>query len=79
MCLISSFHPLLRWNTYLNYYVHLSQPKLIQNEIMMQIKVDYIHNNPVKKGFVDKPAHWRYSSARDYHGVVGLIEVERLW
>lgn len=44
----------------------------------MQIKVDYIHNNPVKKGFVDKPAHWRYSSARDYHGVVGLIEVERL-
>jgi len=23
--------------------------------------------------------HWRYSSARDYEGMQGLIEVERFW
>jgi hypothetical protein len=23
--------------------------------------------------------HWRYSSARDYKGIDGLIEVEKFW
>ncbi len=55
------------------------QPKLIQDEAMMKIKVDYIHNNPVKRGYVDEDIHWRYSSARDYNGMIGLIEIERLW
>ncbi len=42
------------------------QPKLIQsNEIMMQ-KIEYIHNNPVKRGYVEKPAFWIYSSAKNY-------------
>ena len=55
------------------------QPKLIQGEAMMQVKIDYIHNNPVKRGYVDDVIHWRYSSARDYSGMSGLIEIERLW
>jgi REP element-mobilizing transposase RayT len=55
------------------------QPKLIQGEVMMKIKIDYIHNNPVKRGYVDEAVHWRYSSARDYDGISGLIEIERLW
>jgi len=54
-------------------------PKLIQSEQMMFEKINYIHHNPVKRGFVDEPEHWRYSSARDYKGVDGLLEVERLW
>jgi len=29
-------------------------------------KLEYLHNNPVRKGFVDEPEHWRYSSARNY-------------
>ena len=52
-------------------------PKLIQGEAMM--KIDYIHQNPVKRGYVDEAVHWRYSSARDYDGISGLIEIERLW
>ena len=55
------------------------QPKLIQNEQMMIEKIEYIHNNPVKRGYVDEAKHWRYSSARDYEGIDGLIEVERMW
>jgi REP element-mobilizing transposase RayT len=54
-------------------------PKLIQSEAMMKIKIDYIHKNPVKRGYVDEAVHWRYSSARDYNGISGLIEVERVW
>ena len=55
------------------------QPKLIQNSAMMQEKIDYIHQNPVKRGYVDEAEHWRYSSARDYAGSKGLIEVEKFW
>jgi len=55
------------------------KPKLIQGEQMMRDRIDYIHNNPVKRGYVDEPHHWRYSSARDYLGIRGLLEVERIW
>ncbi len=51
----------------------------IQNDEMMRQKVDYIHFNPVKRGYVDQPEHWRYSSARNYMGQSGLIEVCRYW
>ncbi len=56
-----------------------SHPQLIGSEIMMRQKLDYIHQNPVKRGYVDQPEHWRYSSARNYAGQEGLIEVERAW
>jgi hypothetical protein len=45
----------------------------------MRQKLDYIHHNPVKRGYVDLPEHWRYSSARNYLGQPGLIEVTRAW
>jgi len=38
-------------------------------------KLDYIHNNPVRAGIVDKAEEYRYSSARDFYGVKGLIEL----
>jgi len=55
------------------------QPKLIQGEKMLLEKIEYIHNNPVKRGYVDEASHWRYSSARNYDGVCGLIEIERVF
>ena len=41
-------------------------------------KLDYIHNNPVEAGFVDKPEEYLYSSARDYYGTRGLIDIKML-
>jgi len=54
-------------------------PKLIQSEKMMIEKIEYIHNNPVKRGYIEEAHHWRYSSARDYLGIKGLIDIERIW
>ena len=56
-----------------------SHPQLIQNENILRQKLDYIHFNPVKRGYVDKPEHWRYSSARNYIGEQGLIDVYCQW
>jgi putative transposase len=38
-------------------------PKLIQTEEMFEQKVNYIHYNPVRKGFVNYPEDWKWSSA----------------
>jgi REP element-mobilizing transposase RayT len=56
-----------------------NQPKLIKDDKMMIERIKYIHNNPVKRGYVDEPIHWRYSSARDYEEMEGLIQIERFW
>lgn len=56
-----------------------SHPQLMENEQVLRQKLEYIHYNPVKRGYVDLPEHWRYSSARNYAGQEGLIAVYTGW
>lgn len=56
-----------------------SHPQLIFSDGMLIQKIEYIHNNPVKRGLVDRPEHWRYSSARNYFlDDHSLIQIEKL-
>ena len=41
----------------------------------MQQKLDYIHQNPVKAGYVAEPEHYLYSSAIDYADGKGMIDI----
>jgi putative transposase len=53
---------------------------VIINDKMLQIKMDYIHNNPVNAGLVNQPEQWKYSSARNYIlGDHSLISVSVDW
>jgi hypothetical protein len=45
----------------------------------MRAKVEFIHTYPVNRGYVIDPTLYRYSSARDYAGQPGLIEVNKNW
>lgn len=56
-----------------------SHPQLIGNEEVLRQKLDYIHQNPVKRGYVDDPVHWRNSSARNYAGLPGVMPVYTGW
>jgi REP element-mobilizing transposase RayT len=38
-------------------------------------KLNYIHQNPVRAELVDEPHHYLYSSARNYAGENGLLDV----
>lgn len=38
-------------------------PKLIKSEEYFFQKVNYIHENPVRKQYVDAPKYWKWSSA----------------
>jgi REP element-mobilizing transposase RayT len=48
--------------------------ELYDREIFVQ-KLNYIHQNPVKAGFVEFEAEYLYSSARDFHGKKGFIDL----
>lgn len=52
-----------------------SHPQMIQDREMLNQKLEYMHYNPVRSGYVDDPMHWRYSSCRDYYGKDGLLPV----
>jgi REP element-mobilizing transposase RayT len=53
-------------------------PQLIYSEAVLINKLEYIHHNPVKRGYVDEAEYWRYSSARDYAGREGLVPIAPL-
>jgi putative transposase len=43
-------------------------------------KLRYMHRNPVKRGLVEKPEHWPWSSFRHYAtGQLGTVEIESSW
>jgi len=44
-----------------------SHPQAIVGENMLRNKMEYIHFNPVRRGYVEYPEHWKYSSARNYY------------
>jgi hypothetical protein len=41
-------------------------PIAIESERFFLEKLQYLHENPVRKGYVDRLEQWRYSSARNY-------------
>jgi REP element-mobilizing transposase RayT len=57
-----------------------NQPKELFSERFTNQKLDYIHNNPIEAGIVDKAEEYLYSSARDYYNGknCGLLEIEFL-
>jgi len=56
-----------------------SHPQQIGRDAVMWQKLQYTHENPVRRGYVDDPLHWRYSSARNYAKQPGLIDVITDW
>ena len=55
-----------------NHPIELWSPKVIAQ------KINYVHNNPVKSGFVLYGHEYLYSSARDYADVEGLVHIVKI-
>jgi len=53
---------------------HNQTIELTDNKMAHQ-KLDYMHYNPVEAGFVLRQEDWLYSSAIDYNGGKGLLEI----
>ena len=64
-----------RNNVYVQFWKQDSHAELLYSNKFMDQKLDYIHMNPVRAGIVDEPEYYRHSSARDYCGQKGLLEI----
>jgi REP element-mobilizing transposase RayT len=52
-----------------------NHPIQLSDNQMMEQRLYYIHENPVKAGLVSEPHHYVYSSAIDYAGGKGLLDI----
>ena len=57
------------------FWQHESHPIKLFSDKIFQQKLNYIHNNPVKAGWVKRGEDYVYSSAIDYCGGKGLVEL----
>lgn len=48
------------------FWQYHSHPIEIWSDYLFKKKLNYIHRNPVKEGYVSQPEYWKYSSARNY-------------
>lgn len=64
-------------NTNYQFWRQDNHPEELYSPSFSVQKMNYLHNNPVEAGLVDKPEDYLYSSARDYcgRGNVGLLKV----
>jgi REP element-mobilizing transposase RayT len=62
------------------FWQHENHPVLLDNEKMYDQRFNYLHENPVRAGFVRAPEDWQYSSAIDYYeqSGKGLLDLVRL-
>ncbi len=56
-------------------WTHENHSIQIDSDKFITERVDYIHNNPVRAGIVEKPEYYLYSSARNYAGLDAPIEI----
>ena len=64
-------------NTKYQFWQQHNQPiELTLKAFDINSAIDYIHDNPVKAGFVQRPEHYLYSSAGDFAGEKGMVNIE---
>lgn len=60
----------LQFWTHENNAIELYRPEMIES------RLSYIHENPVRAAWVEKAEDYLYTSARNFSGQKGLIEVD---
>lgn len=66
-------------------WTHENHPIILYGNTLIQQRINYIHDNPVRSGIVANQEDYLYSSARAYAGldclidvIVPLMEIERI-
>jgi hypothetical protein len=63
-------------NTSYQFWRQDNQPQELYSPAFLFQKINYIHNNPVETGIVERPEDYLYSTAKDYHATkkCGLLD-----
>ncbi|MGV3639857.1 MAG: REP-associated tyrosine transposase [Adhaeribacter sp.] len=59
-------------------WTHENHAVELTSNDMIDSRMNYIHQNPVRAGLVEKPEDYLYSSARNYAGLIGLIAIDHI-
>jgi putative transposase len=65
-------------NTNFQFWRQDNHPIQMKNSAQCHHTIDYIHENPVKAGWVNYATNFPWSSAADYNGGTGPITIEML-
>ncbi|MBS1621376.1 MAG: transposase [Bacteroidetes bacterium] len=65
-------------NDFFKVWTGNNHPEEITGDSFLKSKLNYIHENPVRAGFVAEPSHYLYSSAANYEGKKGIMEIDFL-
>ncbi|MDR3340312.1 MAG: transposase [Candidatus Symbiothrix sp.] len=57
-------------------WTHENHAEIVYGNQFMDSKINYIHENPVRAGIVERAEDYLYSSARNYAGLTGILKVE---
>jgi len=65
-------------NTYIQLWQQHNHPIEIYSNKVIDQKMEYIHNNPVKASIVQNPEDYLYSSARNYSGLDAVMDIDMI-
>jgi len=66
-------------NTKYQFWQQNNHPVELSDNKMIEQRLEYLHMNPVKSGFVSLPEEYVYSSAKDYAEEKGYVSIELLF
>jgi len=73
--IVFAYHGKLKAGQTYQIWTHENHAVELHSSNFITQRINYIHENPVRAGIVEKPEDYLYSSARNYAGLNGLIEV----
>lgn len=62
-------------NSQYQFWQQHNHPIELNSNFLLNQKLQYIHQNPVEAGFVHEPKTYPYSSATDYAGTKGFVNI----
>lgn len=62
-------------NTGFQFWTHENHAIVLYTNSFIEDKLTYLHENPVRAGLVENPEDYLYSSAQNYAGSKGLLDV----
>lgn len=65
-------------NSGLQFWTHENHAVELTYADMIDQRINYIHENPVKAGWVEKAEEYLYSSAKNFADEKGLLEIDKI-
>lgn len=65
-------------NSSFQFWTHENHAVELSNNTMIDQRINYIHQNPVKALWVEREEEYLYSSAKNFAGAAGLVEIDEI-